>query len=70
MIFLRGVLAQIDLYLIWQVILLLVGALPLTGLTRSKAWAAVLISVVIILALKALPALIGSQLGGLTTSPY
>lgn len=70
MIFLRGVLAQIDLYLIWQVILLLVGALPLTGLTRSKAWAAVLISVVIILALKALPMLIGSQLGGLTTSPY
>jgi len=53
-----------------QVILLLVGALPLTGLTRSKAWAAVLISVVIILALKALPMLIGSQLGGLTTSPY
>jgi len=70
MVFLRAMLAQIDLYLIWQVVLLMVGALPLTGLTRSKAWTSVLISVVIILALKALPALIGSQLGNLSTSPY
>ncbi len=70
LIFLRAVLAQIDLYLIWQVILLLVGVVPLTGLVRTKAWTAVLISVVIILALAALPALIGSQLGGLRTSPY
>ncbi len=70
MIFLRAVLAQIDLYLIWQVILLLVGVAPLTGLVRTKAWTAVLISVVIILALAALPALIGNQLGGLRTSPY
>jgi purine-cytosine permease-like protein len=43
---------------------------PLTGLVRTKAWTAVLISVVIILALAALPGLIGSQLGGLRTSPY
>ena len=65
---LPGGAAQIDLYLIcrssccW---LALAAELDL-----PKAWAAVLISVVIILALKALPALIGSQLGGLTTSPY
>lgn len=70
MIFLRAVLAQVDLYLIWQIILLLVGVVPLTGLVRTKAWAAVLISILIILALGALPALIGSQLGGLRTSPY
>lgn len=70
MIFLRAVLAQIDLYLIWQVVLLLVGVLPLTGLARAKAWTSVLVSVLIVLALAALPALIGSQLGGLRTTPY
>lgn len=68
MSFLRPVLAQIDLYLFWQIALLLVGVMPLTGLTRSKAWTAVLVSVVIIVALKALPALIGSQLDGLSTT--
>lgn len=68
MTFLRGVLAQVDLYLIWQILLLVVGVLPLTGLTRSKAWTAVLLSVLIVVALKALPALIGSQLSGLSTT--
>lgn len=68
MSFLRPVLAQIDLYLIWQIILLLVGIIPLTGLTRSKAWTAVLVSAVIIVALKALPAFIGGQLNGLSTT--
>ena len=69
MIFLRGVLAQIDLYLIWQVVLLLVGVLPMTGLARAKAWTSVLASVLIILALAALPGLVVSQLGGLSTTP-
>jgi len=70
MVFLRGVLSQIDIYFIWMVILLLVGVLPMTGLTRSKAWGAVLVSVLIIVALKALPAFIGGQLSGLSTSSF
>jgi hypothetical protein len=70
MTFLRAVLAQVDIYLIWLVVLLMVGVLPLTGLTRGKAWMAVLVSVLIIIALKALPAFIGGQLNGLSTTPY
>lgn len=70
MVFLRGILSQVDLYFIWMVILLMVGVLPMTGLTRSKAWTAVLVSVLIIVALKALPAFIGGELSGLSTSQF
>lgn len=63
--FWRIFLTFVDIYLIWQVILLMVGSLPLTGLTRGKAWTAVLVSVLLMLALQAVPGYIASLLSGL-----
>ncbi|MHB1337487.1 MAG: hypothetical protein ACYCYG_01555, partial [Bellilinea sp.] len=53
------------IYLIWQVILLMVGSLPLTGLSRAKAWTAVIISVLLILLLQSVPGYVARLLGGL-----
>ena len=69
--FWAAMLAVIDIYWIWHFILLLVAARPLSGLPRGRAWLAVLISIVILLALQALPGFIGSKLSGLGgTTPY
>ena len=69
--FVRSLLTQVDLYWIWMVILLLAGVLPLTGLRKGKAWFAVLISVVIMLALQGLPGFVAASLSGLsTTRPF
>lgn len=63
--FLRPLLAQVDLYTIWMIILLLVGAAPLTGLGKGKTWLAVILSVVLLLCLQALPGYIAGRLSGL-----
>lgn len=63
--FWRILLTFIDIYLIWQVILLMIGSLPLTGLSRGKAWTAVLLTVLLMLALQAVPGTIGKLLSGL-----
>jgi len=63
--FMRVLLAFVDIYLIWQVILLMVGSLPLTGLSRGKAWTAVLISVLLMLVLQTVPGYVSSLLSGL-----
>jgi hypothetical protein len=68
MIFLRSVLAHFDIYFLWMVALIMAGVLPLTGLSRGKAWVAVLAAVLIVLALQALPAYLGAALGGLSGS--
>ncbi len=63
--FLRSLLGHIDLYTLWMVGLLMVGVVPLTGLGKGKAWLAVIVSVLLLLAVQALPAFIGAQLSGL-----
>lgn len=57
----------IDIYLIWQIILIGIGARQVSGLKAGKAWLATLIAVVIFLALRAVPGLIAAQLGTLST---
>jgi len=64
----RSILGFIDIYFIFQIILLLIGSVPLSGLSRSKAWIATTISVVIVLLLMAIPGLLASALGGLSLS--
>lgn len=66
--FMRILLGFVDIYLIWQVILLMVGSLPLTGLSKVKAWTAVLVAVLLLLVLQAVPGYIASLLGGLNVS--
>lgn len=63
--FLRPLLAHVDLYTLWMIILLLIGAAPLTGLGKGKTWAAVILSVLLLLALQALPGYIAGRLSGL-----
>jgi hypothetical protein len=66
--YLRGILATFDIYFIFQVILLFIGVIPLSGLNRSKAWVATAISIVILLLLQGIPGLLSSALSGLSLS--
>jgi len=60
--FLAAFLNLIDLYLVWQVILILIGVVPLTGLAPRKARLTALAAVFVLLLLQSLP---GFLLGGL-----
>lgn len=64
--FLRILLTFVDIYLIWQLVLLMIGSLPLTGLSRGKAWPAVMITVILMLVLQTVPGYVGQLLGGLS----
>jgi len=66
--FAGSLLALIDIFFIWQIVLLLVGVTPLAGLTRSKAWSATLVSLLILVLLQALPGVMSHALSGLTLS--
>lgn len=69
--FLRVLLGLIDLYFIFQVILLFLGVVPLSGLSKSKAYTATLIMLILVLVLRALPGFLSSILGGLSvTRPF
>ena len=63
---LAGALSMVDIYLLWQIILLYIGTSLSSQLSRAKCWAAVLLTIVIVLALRALPAALMAQFGGLT----
>lgn len=63
---LAGILSQIDIYLIWQVVLLYIGLRLSSQLPRAKSWLTVLLTIAIVLALRALPAALLAQFGGLT----
>jgi hypothetical protein len=63
---LAGMLSQVDIYLLWQIVLLYFGVRLSSQLPRARCWLAVLLVMVIVLALRALPAAIMAQFGGLT----
>ncbi len=65
-LFLAAFLAFFDLYLIWQIVLIGMGAMKISGLKAGKAWLATLIAFVIFLILKALPGFVMAQLNGLS----
>ncbi len=64
--FITVLMSFIDLYLIWQIVLVGLGARRISGLKTSKAWLATMIAVLIFLVLKALPGFISAQLSGLS----
>lgn len=64
--FLAAFLALIDLYFIWQVVLILIGSEKISALPRVKAWGASLAAIVILLLLQALPGFLSAQLSGLS----
>ena len=59
-------LGLVDVYLIWHVILLVTGVRQLPGATASKAWGAVVLTVLIGLVLQALPGYLAARLSGMT----
>lgn len=60
-----GLLARVDIYLIWQIILLVIGARLSSQLSRPKSAVAVVLTVLIVFALWGLPAALMSQFEGL-----
>ncbi len=66
--FAAALLGLIDLYFIWQIILLLLGVGPLSSLKRSKAWPATAVSLLILTLLLSIPGFLSHALSGLTTS--
>jgi hypothetical protein len=65
-LYLAALLAFVDIYLLWHVLLLGRGARIASGLSRAKSWAAVLATVFALLLLRAVPALIAAQFSDLT----
>jgi hypothetical protein len=69
--YLGALLGLIDIYFIFQVILLFLGAVPLSGLTKNKALAATGISILLLILLQAVPGLLSKVLGGISvTRPF
>ncbi len=64
--YLGALLVFIDIYFLWQVVLLFVGARPTTGLSNGKVTANLILSLVILLLLSALPGYLITQLSGLS----
>jgi len=59
-------LALIDIFLLWQVVLVFIGSEKISNLHRSKAWGVSALAFFILLLLLALPGFIGAQLSGLS----
>jgi hypothetical protein len=66
-IYLTQLLGLIDLYVIWHLVLLAIGARAGTGLAPLKAWAGPLITLLVVLLLQALFGFLAVQLGNLNT---
>lgn len=64
--YIASFLSQIDIYLLWEILLLFLGARLISTLTRPKTWLAVTFTVFLLLLLRALPAILGAMLGDLT----
>lgn len=64
--FLAALLALIDLYMIWHILLLVTGVNAGDGISRGKAWGGVLVTVLLVLSLQALLGFFSAKLGGLT----
>jgi hypothetical protein len=65
-VFLASVLEQIDIYFIWHIILVYIGARMCSQLTRGKTWLAIAIVFAVVMALRALPAVILARFSDLT----
>lgn len=62
--YLSAVLSLVDLYLIWQVAMLMIGSHAAVRLPAGQIWVGVLVTIVIVLGLQALPGFLQAQLSG------
>mgnify|MGYP001225683278 CR=1 FL=1 len=65
-IYLTALLSFVDIYLLWHILLLLIGVRAAEPISRAKAWSVALFTVITFLLIRALPALIAAQFDGLT----
>lgn len=65
-LFLAGLLAMVDIYLIWHLVLMIVGVRAGNGLSAGKAVLGVVITLLAVISLQALLSYFSAQLGGLT----
>lgn len=65
-VFLASLLGQIDLYAIWHIVLVYLGARLSSRLPGVKTWLAVLIVFALVMALRALPDVVLARFGDLT----
>ena len=65
-IYLTTLLSFVDIYLLWHILLLLIGVRAAEPISRAKAWSVALFTVIAFLLIRALPALIAAQFDGLT----
>jgi len=71
MLFTRSLVRLVDIYLIWQIILLTIGASATSGLPRGKTFIGVFIATLLLLLVSALVVFLSAQVGGLNvTQPF
>lgn len=63
---LASMLSHVDIYLVWQMLLLYLGVRLSSELSRPKSWLVGLLTILLVLVLRALIPAIMSQFGGLT----
>jgi hypothetical protein len=69
-LFSRSFLSLIDIYLIWYLVLLLIGVVTLAKISRVKAVIVTLIISLVLLAVQALPGFLMSLFGGVQTQRF
>jgi len=62
--FAAALLGLIDIYFLWQIILLVLGVMPLSGLERKKAWSATALTLLVLALLQSVPGFISHALSG------
>ena len=68
--FFSSFISHIDIYLVWQFILLVMGAMTMGNISRFKASLTVLICMAIMLALQAVPGVAMQSLSGITAGSF
>jgi hypothetical protein len=61
-----ALLTLVDIYLLWQIGLIILGARLAANISRFKVWSAVLIAMLLLLALRVIPTLLAAQFNDLT----
>ncbi len=62
---LASILGRVDIYMLWHLVLVSVGLMAFTNLTRRKAWTAALAIWLVLALLGIVPAIFGGMLGGI-----
>ncbi|RPI83063.1 MAG: hypothetical protein EHM41_16825 [Chloroflexi bacterium] len=64
-VFIGKLMEQIDIYLIWHILLLFIAVRGSNGISKGKAWTAVLVTVLVTISLAALAGYLSTLFGGL-----